>query len=220
MFTIVTALRGSPVLSLRWKREFLAQTGNEVVPAVIGVSNAFDTDIAIAIQAQSVPSQPWVGDDETDRINHIAGIVSSLIEQVQTEWTVIWDDDILPPEGALASLIAFPAVAPTDVVGLVTVYPYPDDPKYASPDYRMLFFTPIGTAAHVSSVPQDGVHEVWGGGTGFSIWRTAVLKSLLPLKSPGNGAGWDHDLAWRLFDLGHKTMADCSIVSRHDQLPT
>ena len=75
----------------------------------------------------------------------------------------------------------------------------------------------------MSSVPSRGLHQVWGGGTGFSIWKTAILKKTIPWKTSANeqGAvpGWDRDFAIKLAKLRLKTYVDAGIRCRHDNLP-
>lgn len=217
MVTILTALRGVPALTSRWLR---AATNGGASKIIAAVNNDAD-DEAIAgfgDGAASIPVTAYTGSDEIERVTHIAGIYGQLIQAADTELVILWDDDVLPPYKGLVRLAgAMPKPAPS-LAGIVTVYPYP-----TSPEHAVLFVNPFEhTGAPISSVPQSGLMRVWGGGTGFSIWRRDVLLKTLPWTTAeidGYVPGWDRGLAIKLHDMGARTLCETSIRCRHDTLP-
>lgn len=212
---VLTALRGNAVLSARWAKAF-TDVGFRDTP-IVTVNNAEDDALVLSLTPKGVPIAvpPFAGGGERDRVLYVAALYEQLIRAAKMEWVILWDDDILPPWRGIETLIAAARKAQSDVAGIVTVYPYEDQP-----DWACLYFRPYGGGVNMSSVPQFGLHQVWGGGTGLSIWRRAVLLETLPWGVPiGTQYGWDRDLAIKLQEKTLRVMAECSIRCRHDLLP-
>lgn len=218
MLTILTALRGNRALTAR----LLTAIKNAGVEAqILAAVNNDDCEGAVkAAGGIAVPVALYTGEDEVQRVNHIASIYDQLIRGAETDLVVLWDDDVLPPFKGLPRLLEAQASEEArKAVGVATVYPYnhPD-----ASDQANLFFKPFVTlGVPMSAVPDSGLHKVWGGGTGFSVWRRSYLLQTLPWRTAetdGTVHGWDIDLALKLAEKKFTTLCECSIRCRHDFL--
>lgn len=221
MVTIITALRGVPALSARWAASVAARVIDADILAA--VNNEADRKIVEDLGGKVIAVKPYTGglDDEVARVNYIAAVYAELIKAVKTPWVMMLDDDVLPPAGGYERLLAAgDAKIGRGVAGIVTVYPF----RGVGGDQTGFFWLPYDwICAPMSSVPATGFAKVWGGGTGFSLWRKDVLMKTLPWSTKdygdGNIPGWDRDLAIKLTDMKAVTYLECSILSRHDNLP-
>lgn len=217
MTTIVTALRGDSSLTERWVNAYFRCRSLEDKLVLSAVTDA-DVRLAVELGAtQTFPFAPFSGKDEEARVEYISEIMKAMLSLVETETVVLWDDDIVPPDNGLKLLEDSLAESGPDVAGIVSLHPYASDQRTAS-----IFFKPFGAASNMDSVPTEGLHQVWGGGTAFSIWRTDVLKATLPwgpYLSHGTTYGWDYDLASKLEAKRLKTLLNAGIVCRHDRNP-
>lgn len=218
MVTILTALRGNPALSSRWLRA-AANCGIES-RIIAAVNNDADEQAVVAVDgAVAIPVILCRSDEHETRINHIADIYQELVTAAETDLVLLWDDDILPPYKGAARLLAAMQEAKPDVAGIVSVYPFnPDDFGQAC-----LFKRATDQMAVMrDEVPATGMMEVWGGGCGFSLWRREALLATLPWRSNTSGGcieGWDQDLARKLHAAKLRTLCECSVRCRHDNLP-
>lgn len=208
---VLTALRGSSILSNRWKAAFL-ETGVKDKP-VVAVNNPDDEALVKEMGGIAIPVTPYTGTTENQRVRYVSDIYATLLRASKTEWVMLWDDDILPPWKGVWRMVQAARSVESDVAGVVSVYPFEGDTLRCP-----LFFKPYGVCATVDNLPSSGLHEVWGGGTGLSIWRRQVLLNTIPWAA-FEEQGWDRDLAIKLADFGLKTMAECSIRCRHDKMP-
>lgn len=215
MAQILTPLRGDPALSARWRAAVESSGVRDKVIAT--VNNDEDAGMILAMGGTVIRVPAPRIDSEEGRVNYVAGLYDQMIRKAKTEWVILWDDDILPTASGVAKLVDAARKATNDTAGIVAVYPYSTDPGRA-----VLFFQPYGNPETMNSVPSKGVHPVWGGGTGLSIWRRETILKTLPWKSEvvgGAAQGWDRYLAIKLEALQLKTIAECSIRCRHDMLP-
>lgn len=217
MVTILTALRGNPVLSSRWLRA-AANCGIDL--RIIAAVNNDADDVALkAIEgAVAIPVTLFEADDETARINHVANIYRELIVATETDLAILWDDDVLPPFKGVTRLTEAMKQAGQDVAGITSVCPIKDFPEASTIFWKESSLQSLP----MSAMPVSGLHQVWGGGNDFSIWRTRVLQQTIPWRSgdrEGTIEGCDMDLARKLRDLKLRTLVDCSIHCRHDNLP-
>lgn len=214
MITIITALRGDRALSTRWDARVHA-SGHPVIAAV---NNAADKAMVDSrTHGHAIEVQPFSGGDEVDRINYISGVYATLLQQVDTPRVVFWDDDMVPPTRGIRLLEVALDQKP-DAAGIVSVYPFKEDPAQA-----VLFWRPFEyAAAPMKSVPNRGIHRVWAGGRGFSIWRTDVLKQTAPWETKRGrdyAPGWDRELAVKLTAMGLETFVHAGLICRHDPIP-
>lgn len=221
LVTILTALRGDPALSARWAASVAARVIEADI--IAAVNNADDKKIVEDLGGTVIIVKPYTAgpDDEVARVNYIATVYDALVKAAKTPWVLLLDDDILPPfDGYERLLDAGDAAIGPGVAGVVTVYPF----KGPVSEQSGFFWMPYDwICAPMSTVPLMGLHKVWGGGTGFSLWRKDVIAKTLPWSTQdygdGNVPGWDRDLAIKLYDMKATTYLDCSILSRHDNLP-
>ncbi len=213
MAKVLTALRGVPALTTRWAQAYSESSVRDGLIAT--VNNPDDQKVVEDLGGAAIPVMPYTGTTERERVLYAASLYELLIRAAKTEWVILWDDDIVPPWMGVTKLITAARKVTPDVAGVVTVYPYVNNPLYAC-----LYMAPYQGGVPMSVVPIDGIHEVWGAGTGLSIWRRGTLLPTLPWGVPVNTEyGWDRDLAIKLMESEWKTVAECSIRSRHDLLP-
>lgn len=217
MLTILTPLRGDPLLTQRWLAALAVQNATLKAKVIATVNNAADEQLVRDAGGTALLVASWIKADEADRILYAAELFRLMIEAAPEGNVVMWDDDVLPPVGALDRLAADIDAAASDVAGVVTVYPY----RYkGATNQACLFMQPFSRAGvMMRSVPIAGLHRVWGGGTGFSIWRRESIHRTLPWKvieEHGEINGTDQHIALSLHKKELVTLADCSIRCRHD----
>lgn len=218
MITVLTMLRGSEKLTNRWAGLYsLEGSGTKLVTSYVTEYDKKESEELGAVFTKKV--RAYNGSSESARVHHIAGILGSLLDEVDTPEVLIWDDDIVPPRRAISQISKSLEGAPMtggEVAGIVSVIPF-----RGYPDSSDLIFNPFGVSSFQNSIPASGLHRVWGGGTGFSLWRTEAIRDALPLEPVqfgGSVYGWDRDLAEKLQERGLITLADGSLRCDHDNL--
>lgn len=220
MVTIVTALRGNNSLTKRWANSVFATTlvGDEA-KLLVSVNNDIDSDIVSSLfpLAKIVKVEPFRGGGQEERDSYISDVLNSLLRMVDTDELLMWDDDILPNSTLHPyRLIKDLQGQPSTTAGVVSVHPMSIQAETSTIVYK-----PYGVNAKLKSLPEDGLHKVWSGGTALSCWRTKDFLELLPLKpliTRGTVYGWDRSIAIKLSEKELDTILDASIRSRHDQL--
>lgn len=218
MITILTALRGNHALTSRLLAS--SRASGVAVKVLATVNNDEDDALVRESGGKTIPVSLYSGDDEVRRVNHIASLYDQLLRLADTDYVILWDDDVLPPYKGLKRLAGAMLKQPDTTAGVVTVYPYshPD-----LQDQAVLFWKPFEYGgASIGSIPAGGLHKVWAGGTGFSMWRRKVLLRTIPWTTSfmdGSVPGSDRDLAIKLEKLKLDTFVESSIRCRHDLLP-
>lgn len=216
MISVVTLLRGNAILTDRWAACWKNMPKPEGIQLYVGYNNDRDLQIAQELGATPIFTQPFIGNDEADRINFVADIYAMILPMVQGEHIILWEDDIVPPPDGINKLVANKDKA----AGIVSITPFRQH-QQPFPGIRMvmLYYKRGDEAVTQSSLSRTGLDKVFGGGTAFSIWNAEELRSTLPwhvaADEHGTVPGWDDTLSRRLEDAGKEIMVDYSISCYH-----
>lgn len=213
-FSVCTLFRGEPTLTRGLLASYAVQMrGYRNTNLFAGCNNEQDKLAVEAAQGTPVDLAKFTGKDERARIEHVADLWLQILSKVDTDYVVLWDDDVVPPAGALRKLLQVMTDAGKEIAGCVSIYPFRENNENAvlfhGDDYQSLAMQTLDTS----------VFEVRGGGMGFSIWRTIALLGTLPWEiltlDGGSPAGFDKDIALKLEAQGLKTLCEGSVRCRH-----
>lgn len=217
MLTVATLLRGRPELTLGFLESFATNKmvfGGEI-ELIAACNNDHDAKRLESVATKIVRTEPFSGGDEQRRIEFVAYLWMKVLEGIESEFVLLWDDDVVPPSGGIKSLNAAMTAAAKDVAGVVAVYPF-----RTSPNTAVLFQGQGYFPIPINDVP-NSILEVAGGGTGFSIWRTKDLKMTFPWEVHaifgGAPYGTDRDIAIKLKAAGKKILCDGRTRCKHLQ---
>lgn len=206
MITVATLLRGDYSLTNRLINNFINQKKDTPdITLVAAVNNVVDKEMIESNGGKSVLVDKYNGTNDSIRQKFIGELWRLVLRDVDTEKTLIWDDDIIPTSKSLQTLVE---TMPSDASGIVSVYPFRDS------DLACLFFSPW-TPTKISSINKS-VFRVAGGGMGYSLWNTEMLKKCMPLV-PHERKGLDFDLAVKLSEQDSNKYIYCngSVISGH-----
>lgn len=209
MITVITCLRGgvsSPV-----SLEFFKQLpeGSKLLAAT---NNSADENLVQSLGGTFVPSGSWDEDTgEIGRHEFVAGLYNRLLSLVDTDTVMFHDDDVFPTQQGYEQLQRTFLVLPEGAAGVVALYPFKASKLYP------LFFEPILSPLPEESLPTD-VPVVFTGAMGLSIWKTEVLKKVLPFKIlivGGSPMGTEWDLGFKVKDLNYEVYAEGQVRCQH-----
>lgn len=145
----------------------------------------------------------WDGQGgEEGRHRYVATLYNLVIPLVKTEKVFVFNDDIIPTPPDIDILTLHPL--PLTAAGICGMYPFRGTTEYP------VFFSPVICPLPESSLPSDEP-VVFAAAMGFSIWKTDILKSALPLEvlmMYGSPMGTE-------IDLGHKMHKACFNIHVH-----
>lgn len=130
-----------------------------------------------------------------------------------TDAVLIYEDDIRPPDSAFPAMVAALTEAAPNVAGIVSIYPH-----HFSADAGAIMRTEYGLPPSIQKLPRT-VFEVWGGGVGFSLWRSSVLKKCLPVQRDPGTVDWETSMAGRLSSFRLRTLCHGGVRCGHGKHP-
>lgn len=209
---VVTLLRGDQRLSDRWA-SFRYPPGSVVV-AMAPAGHLPDVPppgLELLESPVFTPRQkPDTMEAAQERCDFILSLYNAALQAVAgTDAILLFEDDLNPPDDAVDRLIAGLQASPADVAGIVTVYPL-----HGQSDTACLMPGQWGLPPKIGSLPSD-LFQVWGGGTGFSIYRTKALLDCVPIRRFGSCIDWDGTIATAFEQRGLKLLCDGSIRCGH-----
>lgn len=202
----ITLLRGSAVLANRVARVSLPGVERHLFVAPEG----FQWVGAAHVAPFSSSEQDEVKSNQA-RTDYIAGIYNQFLPGlcVDADAILFFEDDITPPPGAFEALRRLLEASGPDVAAVVAAYAQKGNPVECC-----LWEEGFSEGVFSAKLPLEPF-PVFRGGTGFGLFRSASLKSCLPLRRDPEGFDWDLPLARQFKDKGWTWLAHGGVRCGH-----
>lgn len=210
---VVTLLRGDQRFTDRWAT-FRFPAGTQIVaiappghrPAVDNGATYLD---APAFSPAEKPGTMEAAQERCDHILSLYHLAFASLDPAGVDAILLFEDDIMPPDNGTDLLIAALRDASEQVAGVVSVYPLHGDPETAC-----LMPGEWGLPPKIADLP-TGHFPVWGGGSGFSIYRAPALLSCLPIRRLGPSIDWDPTIATAFASRGLSLLCHGGVRCQH-----
>lgn len=210
MITMVTFLRGGFYASLDVFEQL--PDGSKLIATV---NNFGDGELIASLGGTPIMVEPWDGQGgEWGRHEYVASLRNAAIPTVTTPLTMLMDDDVVPPVNTLSKFLQGFA-GPTQVA-TCAIYPFSDQTIPGVTLYPV-FYNENMQAMDGASLPNKR-DPVFTAAMGMSLWRTAVLKSCLPVSVIdrfGSPMGTEYDLGLKVKALNKLIYIDGRVRCEH-----
>jgi hypothetical protein len=144
---------------------------------------------------------------------HVSRIYTEVLPSLATDFTLLLEDDVIPPSGAFRQLVDCINYW-GNIAGVSGVY----DSRHPGVIVGASHGEYWANCYKRIDLPATGMHDAGFIAGGFSLWRTGVILDALPLawdEWQGHLRGWDTLLSLRARQQGFRLQICCDIQCDH-----